>query len=192
MRICSDDSLQTEASVVALGMFDGVHLGHQALLKKARELADRHKVPLVVMTFDKHPLSLIAPGMAPPMLTTPQERLKLLETYGADVVCVSPFTEDLRDMAPDAFVKSLYNSWHPKAVVVGYNYNFGRHGAGNPGTMRELGASLGFETVVVPEVRLHGERVSSTRIRQLLTEGNRAGAEALLGHGLPDEKANKA
>ncbi len=192
MRICSDDSLHTEASVVALGMFDGVHLGHQALLKQARELADTYHVPLVVMTFDRHPLSLIAPGMVPKMLTTPQERMELLETYGADVVCVSHFTEELRDMAPEAFVRSLYSHWHPRAVVVGYNYNFGRHGAGNPDTMRALGASLGFETVVVPEVRLHGERVSSTRIRQYLNEGNLAGAEALLGHGLPEEKANKA
>ncbi|MBE0600168.1 MAG: adenylyltransferase/cytidyltransferase family protein [Firmicutes bacterium] len=74
MRICSDDSIQTEASVVALGMFDGVHLGHQALLAQARALADRHKVPLVVMTFDRHPLSLIAPGMAPAMLTPHRRR----------------------------------------------------------------------------------------------------------------------
>ncbi|MBE0600169.1 MAG: bifunctional riboflavin kinase/FMN adenylyltransferase, partial [Firmicutes bacterium] len=94
--------------------------------------------------------------------------MKLLETYGADVVCVSPFTQELRDMAPEAFVQTLRDRWHPRAVVVGYNYNFGRHGAGNPGTLRSLGAWMGFETAVVAEVRLQGERVSSTRIRQLL------------------------
>lgn len=188
MRICSDGGMHTEASVVALGMFDGVHLGHQALLKQARELADARRVPLVVMTFDRHPLCLIAPGMAPPMLTTPEERLRLLETYGADIVCVAPFTEELRDMAPEAFVRSLDSRWHPRAVVVGYNYNFGRHGAGGPDTLRALGASLGFETVVVPELRLNGETVSSTRIRKLLAEGDTAGAEVLLGHGLPEEK----
>ena len=188
MRICSDDIIRTETSVLALGMFDGVHLGHQALLNKARELADRFQAPMVVMTFDRHPLNLIAPGMAPPMLTTPAERMRLLEQYGADVVCVSPFTEELRDMAPEAFVQLLVDHWHPKAVVIGYNYNFGKHGAGTADTMRTFGASFGFETAVVPEVRLNGERVSSTRIRQLLLQGNTVGAEALLGRKLAGKK----
>ncbi|HPJ01520.1 MAG TPA: adenylyltransferase/cytidyltransferase family protein [Candidatus Limiplasma sp.] len=188
MRICSDDTIRTETSVLALGMFDGVHLGHQALLNKARELADRFQAPMVVMTFDRHPLNLIAPGMAPPMLTTPAERMRLLEQYGADVVCVSPFTEELRDMAPEAFVRLLVDHWHPKAVVIGYNYNFGRHGTGTADTMRALGATFGFETAVVPEVRLNGERVSSTRIRQLLVSGDTAGAEALLGRTLTGGK----
>ncbi|MBN1776983.1 MAG: adenylyltransferase/cytidyltransferase family protein [Clostridiales bacterium] len=188
MRICTDDSIQTEASVLALGMFDGVHLGHQALLKQARALADKYHVPLVVMTFDRHPLSLIAPAMAPPMLTSPGERLRLLEALGADIVCVSPFTEELRDMAPEAFVKLLHDRWQPRAVVIGYNYNFGRHGAGRPDTMRALSKAFGFETVVVPEVRLHGETVSSTRVRQLLAAGDTAGAEALLGRSIAGEK----
>ncbi len=188
MRICLDDTIHTQASVVALGMFDGVHLGHQALLREARRLADEHNVPMVVMTFDRHPLSLIAPDMAPPMLTAPQERMKLLETYGADIVCVSPFTKQLRDLPPEAFIQSLVDHWHPKALVVGFNYNFGMHGAGNPDTLRAQGETLGFETLVIPEVRCKGERVSSTRIRQLLAQGDTAGAEALLGHSLPGEK----
>jgi riboflavin kinase / FMN adenylyltransferase len=188
MRICSDDSIHTEASVLALGMFDGVHLGHQALLKKARELADGYHAPLAVMTFDRHPLSLIAPGMAPPMLTTPEERMRLLEACGADIVCVAPFTQELRDMAPEAFARLLQSRWHPRAVVIGYNYNFGRHGAGTPDTMLTLGTALGFKTVVVPELRLNGETVSSTRIRKLLAEGDTAGAEALLGRRFYNEK----
>ena len=192
MRICTDDSIHTEASVLALGMFDGVHLGHQALLKQARRLADELHVPLGVMTFDRHPLSLIAPNMAPQMLTSPEERLRLLEALGADIVCISPFTEELRDMAPEAFVKLLYDRWHPKAVVIGYNYNFGKHGAGRPDTMRALGKLFGFETVVVPEVRLHGKTVSSTRIRQMLAAGDTAGAEALLGRSAAGENINKA
>ena len=98
-------------------MFDGVHRGHQALLNQARALADMHHVPMVVMTFDRHPLSLIAPALAPPMLTTAQERMRLLEAQGADVVCISPFTEEMRDMAPETFVKLLIDRWHPKAVV---------------------------------------------------------------------------
>ena len=182
MRICADDGNQTEASVLALGMFDGVHRGHQALLHQARWLADTLRVPMVVMTFDRHPLSLIAPALAPPMLTTAQERMRLLEAQGADVVCVSPFTEDMRDMAPEAFVKLLMDRWRPKAVVIGYNYHFGRHGAGTPETMREFGKAFGFDTVVLPEVRLQGGTVSSTRIRQLMEAGDTAQAETLLGH----------
>ncbi|HPF87772.1 MAG TPA: adenylyltransferase/cytidyltransferase family protein [Candidatus Limiplasma sp.] len=182
MRICGNDTLHTEASVLVLGMFDGVHRGHQALMQKARALADEWDIPMVVMTFDRHPLSLIAPAMAPPMLTTPEERLRLMEEQGADIVCVIPFTETVREIAPEEFVRLLVARWHPKAIVIGYNYNFGRHGKGTPDTMRRLGGAAGFETVVVPEVRIQGETVSSTRIRKLLTEGNTAEAERLLGH----------
>jgi riboflavin kinase / FMN adenylyltransferase len=182
MRICTDQSGQTEASVLVLGMFDGVHLGHQALMRAARALADEHRIAMVVMTFDRHPLSLIAPAMAPPMLTTPQERIRLLEKQGADIVCILPFTVETRDRSPEEFVKLLVDRWHPVAVVIGYNYNFGRHGAGTPETMRELGNRNGFATVVVPEVRVDGETVSSSRIRQLLAEGNTAEAEKLLGY----------
>ncbi len=182
MRICSDDCIRTSASVLVLGMFDGVHLGHQALMRQARALADRFGVPMVVMTFDRHPLSLIAPAMAPSMLTTAQERMRLIEAQGADVVCVIPFTEELRDIAPEDFVNLLVARWHPKAVVIGYNYNFGKHGAGTAETMRRLGEAVGFETVVVPEVRVDGKAVNSTRVRQLLAEGNTAEAERLLGY----------
>ena len=182
MRICTDQSGQTEASVLVLGMFDGVHRGHQALMRAARALADEHGVPMVVMTFDRHPLSLIAPALAPPMLTTPEERIRLLEKQGADIVCILPFTAQTRDESPEEFVRLLVERWHPVAVVVGYNYNFGRHGAGTPDTLRELGKQNGFTTVVVPEVRVDGETVSSSRIRQLLAEGNTAEAEKLLGY----------
>jgi riboflavin kinase/FMN adenylyltransferase len=190
MRICTDDGIRTDASVLALGMFDGVHRGHQALLRQARVLANRLRVPMVVITFDRHPLHLIAPAMAPEMLTTTGERLRLIEAQGADIVCVSPFTKKLRDISPEAFVRLLVDRWHPKAVVIGYNYNFGKHGAGTPQTMADLGRAAGFETVVVPEVRFGGETVSSTRIRQLLAAGDAARAETLLGYS-PDDFRRK-
>jgi riboflavin kinase / FMN adenylyltransferase len=188
MRICSENDIHMKASVLALGMFDGVHIGHQALLKQAHMLADQMEVPMVVMTFDQHPLTLIAPAMAPPILTTLEERLRLIEKQGADVVCSIPFTEELRDIAPEAFVQMLVERWHPKAVVIGYNYNFGKHGAGSAETMEELGGKYGFETVVVHEVRLDGKPVSSTRVRQLLVNGDTAEAERLLGRSITDQK----
>ena len=182
MRTCTDDSKYTESSVLVLGMFDGVHLGHQALMQKARALADQWEIPMVVMTFDSHPLSLIAPVMTPHMLTTPEQRLQLLKEQGADIVCSTPFTPEVRDMAPEIFVEQMVSRWHPKAVVVGFNYHFGKHGAGTPALLKALGATDDFETVVVPEVRVDGEAVSSTRIRKLLAEDDLAGAERLLGH----------
>ena len=182
MQICTDDSLHTQASVLVLGMFDGVHLGHQALMDTARKLADQWSVPMVVMTFDRHPLRLIAPAMAPPMLTTPQERLELIRAHGADVVCISPFTQEVREIIPETYVEMLIKRWHPKAIVVGFNYSFGKHGAGTPDLMKALGAAAGFETVVIPEVRIDGQPVNSTRIRKLLAEGDVQAAEKLLGH----------
>lgn len=188
MQICAEDTIQTEASVLVLGMFDGVHRGHQALMQKARALADRWNVPMVVMTFDKHPLSLIAPAMAPPMLTTSQERLRLIEAQGADIVCVVPFTQEVRQIVPETFVQQIVSRWHPKAIVVGYNYHFGRYGAGTPALLKALGAADDFETVIVPEVRVDGQAVSSTHIRKLLAEGRLAEAERLLGHPYRPEK----
>ena len=192
MRTCADESIYTESSVLVLGMFDGVHLGHQALMHKARALADQWKVPMVVMTFDRHPLSLIAPVMAPRMLTTPQQRLRLMEEMGADIVCVTPFTPEVRDIIPETFVDMMVSRWHPKAIVVGFNYHFGKHGAGTPDLLKALGAAEDFQTVIVPEVRVDGQAVSSTRIRKLLAEGDLAGAERLLGHPyLGDQEQTK-
>lgn len=181
MRICLDGRMNADASVVALGMFDGVHVGHQALLKKARAEADRLGVPMVVQTFTRHPLCLLAPAKCPPLLTTLEERIKLVEALGADIFCAQPFTEMVRDQRPEEFVGYLVRQWRPKTVVVGYNYSFGALGAGTPALLRELGRALGFATAVLSPVRARGHVVSATRIRETLEEGRPRKARLMLG-----------
>ncbi len=181
MILC-DETLDTRASVVALGMFDGVHIGHQELLRNALALARDAGVPLVVQTFATHPLCVLDPGRCPPLLTTPQERAVLIEALGADIYYTQPFTREIGNQSAEDFVQALMERWHPVAVVVGFNYTFGRGGLGTPALLRKLGKKLGFQTVVVPAVRLAGSMpVSATQIRTELAAGRAFVAHFLLG-----------
>lgn len=181
MRICLDGRMSAEGAVVALGMFDGVHIGHQVLLKKAKAVAERADAPVVVQTFAQHPLSLLAPEQCPPLLTTLEERVQIMAHFGVDVLCAPPFTEPMRDMPPEEFVGRLVSQWKPVAVVVGFNYTFGAKGAGNSAWLEALGNALGFETYVVPAIRLDGQVVSATRIRDSLSRRDPGQAWRMLG-----------
>lgn len=181
MQINTDGRIHTEASVVALGMFDGVHIGHQVLLRKARAVADQYGVPLVVQTFAEHPLRLITPDRCPPLLTTPAERVQLIAGLGADIYFAPPFTQTMRTMPPEEFVGRLVRQWRPKAVVVGFNYSFGTDGVGTPAWLSALGQALSFETYVVPAIRHLDQVVSATVIREHLERGDARGARLLLG-----------
>lgn len=181
MRIVTDGKACTEKAVLALGMFDGVHIGHQVLLKRARVLADRSKAPLVVCTFTGHPLEKIAPDRCPPALTTFDERSKLLEAAGVDLLLASPFTEEMRQMPPENYVGELVRRFHPVDVVCGYNHTFGKGGSGTSAFLAALGDALGFRTQIIPQVTLDGEEVSSSKIREALAAGDAAKAARLLG-----------
>ena len=181
MRIELDGNSGAQASVVALGMFDGVHVGHRVLLDKTKVLATRLGVPMVVQTFAQHPLTLIDPDRCPPLLTTLAERAALIEARGADIFSADPFTEALRDMPPEDFVGHLVRRWKPKAVVVGFNYSFGRQGAGSPAFLHELGKALGFETIEVPPIRVGAAPASASRIREALARGDVRQARVMLG-----------
>ena len=181
MQTVLDGKYQAQSSVVALGMFDGVHIGHQVLLQKAKALAAQHGVPLVVCTFVQHPLTLIAPEKAPAMLTTLDERAAQMEALGVDVLYAQPFTKRIMTMPPEDYVGQLVRHFHPVAVVCGYNHTFGQGGKGTPALLSALGAALGFETVAVPQITLKGQEVSSTAIRAALEEGDVDKARQLLG-----------
>ena len=181
MRIVLDGSVGAKASVVALGMFDGVHVGHRVLLDKAKATAVRYGVPMVVQPFSQHPLTLIDPDRCPPLLTTLEERAALIADAGADVFSADSFTQALRDMPPEDFVGHLVRRWKPKAVVVGFNYSFGRRGAGSPAFLHELGRALGFETIEVPPIRVGAAPVSASRIRESLAQGDARQARMMLG-----------
>jgi len=169
------------ASVVTIGNFDGVHLGHRALLRGVVAAARERGAEAVVTTFDPHPMTVIHPDSAPPRLTTPAHRLALLEEQGVDAVLVLPFTRELSLWSPAEFVsRVLVSGLHAAEVHVGENFRFGHRAAGDVTTLRELGEEQGFAVVAVP---LTGDttRWSSTYVRQSLAEGDVASAAAALG-----------
>ena len=168
--------------VLVLGMFDGVHRGHQELLMQGGERAEALHVPLVVSTFEPHPMEVLFPEKAPRRLTTLSERAELMRGYGVDALCVESFTRELADTRPADFLAGMVKTYQPLCVVCGYNYTFGAKGAGKPEDMKAYGLEHGFETLVVPPVEIAGEAVSSTRIRKELEAGNLRMASRLLGH----------
>ena len=167
--------------MAAVGMFDGVHLGHRYLLGHLRRLAGEAGLQPMVLTFANHPLSVIAPERAPRLLTSPEEKRALIE--GAGVACeVIPFTEELRFAPAEEFMRMLSEKYGVRALLMGYNNRFGHNGPRDFEAYRRMGAEHGIEVMAtdefVPDSGLH---VSSTEIRRLLAEGDVATANALLG-----------
>ena len=166
-------------AVIALGMFDGVHIGHQELLGTAASLADALDAACCVYTFENHPAELL--GRHVELLTGAEERRALLSMFGADEVYMERFDETIMHLTPEAFVRRLCGAWHVRGVVAGFNYTFGDRGAGTSDTLRALGKELGFSVMIVPKVSVDGEPVSSSRIRSLLQTGDVRMAARLLG-----------
>jgi riboflavin kinase/FMN adenylyltransferase len=171
------------SAAVAVGVFDGVHLGHQRILERAVGIARARRASCVVLSFDPHPDVVLSPrfeAMAP--LTPLPEKRERLEALGASALEVLPFTRELASLAPEEFVDRVLVARHrPVALVVGENFALGRERAGNVQRLREIGAARGFDVVPVPLLELDGAPVSSTRIRALLAEGRVAEAARLLG-----------
>jgi riboflavin kinase/FMN adenylyltransferase len=168
-------------AAVAIGNFDGVHLGHRALIDRARELAAAHGALSVALTFDPHPSSVVGRG-CPPMLASLERRLEALATAGLDAVVIEPFTMSLANLAPRAFVDDvLLFALRARAIVVGYDFTYGQGRAGTTDALVAHGAEKGVEVAIVPAVEIDGEIASSTRIRNYLREGNVAAAARFLG-----------
>ena len=175
-----DRGVPAEPTVVAIGNFDGVHLGHRALIDRARTLAATDGARVLALTFDPHPSALF--GGAPPQLTSLARRAELLVAAGADDVVVLPFTRELASLAPDAFIDDVViGALHARAIVVGYDFNYGAGRAGSTATLHAHGERAGVEVAIVPVVEIGGEVASSTRIRAHLHAGELAAAERLLG-----------
>lgn len=169
-------------AAIAIGNFDGVHLGHRALIARARELADARGALAVALTFAPHPSAVVGSRGAPPMLSSLERRLELLEAAGIDAVCVEPFTLELAGLAPHAFVDDvLLFALRARALVVGYDFSYGHGRAGTTDALRAHGANAGVEVAIVPAIEIAGEVVSSTRIRSCLARGDVAAAAQLLG-----------
>lgn len=169
-------------TVVTIGNFDGVHLGHQHVVKRAREVADGLGVTRVVaVIFDPHPIAVLRPEHAPPTLTDITSRVVLLDRAGVDAVLVVPFSREVADWSPERFVDEVVSgALHAAAVVVGANFRFGNRAAGDVATLRELGAVRGFTAEGIP---LDGgpQVWSSTYVRNCLAAGDVEGAAEALG-----------
>lgn len=170
-------------SVVTPGNYDGVHLGHRALVATAREVASQSATPLqvVALTFDPHPLQFVAPDRAPPLLTDLARRIELLRAAGADDVMVQPFDRDFSLLSPAEFVEQiLVQRLNARAIVVGADFRFGANRAGDVALLEQLGAPHGISVTIVPPVTLEGEIVSSSHVRAALQRGDVARAARML------------
>jgi riboflavin kinase/FMN adenylyltransferase len=169
-------------SVVTIGNFDGVHLGHQRIVRRAAEVARESGLPVVVVTFDPHPDEVVRPGSHPPLLGTARRRAELLAGLGVDAVCVLPFTRAFSELGPDEFVHAvLVERLHAARVVVGEDFRFGYRAAGDVALLAELGEKYDFTVEGVPLLADDGVRISSSEIREKLAAGDVAAAARDLG-----------
>lgn len=171
------------ACSVAIGVFDGVHRGHQALIRNA--VADAHAAEheSVVLTFDRHPAELIAPDRAPEYISTPDQQRALFAEMEVDHLVIARFDERFRDLSPESFLRLVViGVLGAAAVFVGSDFRFGCEQAGDAAYLREAQERLGFKLHVLEPVLSGGERVSSTRIRDLIRSGDLVSAREALGH----------
>jgi riboflavin kinase/FMN adenylyltransferase len=169
-------------SVVTIGVFDGVHRGHQRIIARTADIAAGLGLPLVVITFDPHPAEVIRPGTHPVLLCTAARRAELLAGLGADAVCIMPFTLEFSRLDPQEFVRQvLVDRLHAAAVAVGENFRFGHRAAGDVALLAELGEKYGFSAEAVPLLRDDAVKISSSLIRQKLSDGDVTGAAGDLG-----------
>lgn len=170
---------QGRGCVVALGMFDGVHVGHQALIRRAVEIAMNHGWCSVVYTFENHPRGVYA--QEPEMLMDAPARRAALRTLGVDRVDMVRFTKTMAERSPREFIRLLTARYDVKAIVAGRDFTFGHRGVGTIETLRKLGAEMGFDVYEMSDVLMDGEKVSSSRIRAALQTGDAELAARMLG-----------
>lgn len=184
-RPLSATHAEPDRAVLTIGNFDGVHRGHQCLTRRGRELAERHGVPLVAITFEPHPLSILAPQRAPARLTTADDRAGLLRTAGVDRVDVLAADHALLSLSPDEFLAQVVDRYRPIALIEGPSFRFGRGRAGGLDTLQAWSINTGCELIICNELRadeLPGKpTINSTSIRSALLEGDVAAADVMLG-----------
>ncbi|HYE90504.1 MAG TPA: bifunctional riboflavin kinase/FAD synthetase [Terriglobales bacterium] len=169
-------------SVVALGVFDGVHRGHRGILDTAVRRARANGGTPVACTFDPHPMEILQPERAPLPITTLDERLELIAETGIALTVLIPFTAVLASMEPEAFVTDVLGArLGAREVVVGFNHRFGRAARGDAALLRDVGGRIGLHAEIVPPMDIGGTPVSSSAIRAALQRGDLAAANAMLG-----------
>ena len=174
-----------QKKVIALGFFDGIHLGHQALLRRTVERSREQGMTPAVFTFDRSPRAVVT-GEPVTLLTTPEDRQRIVHALfpAIDEVIVAPFDREMMTMPWDVFVEKLQSRLSAGWLVAGHDFRFGHRNAGNAALLRERAAQLGMGCDIIPAVKLDGVTVSSTHLRALLKAGEREEARRFLGHDL--------
>ncbi|NPV92000.1 MAG: bifunctional riboflavin kinase/FAD synthetase [Firmicutes bacterium] len=168
---------------IALGNFDGVHLGHQKLIRNMVSFARGQHIPAVTFTFHPHPFQVLFPEKAPKLLISPEKRTEMIGGLGVDALLMVPFNRELARLSPEYFVHEiLHRQLQAQAVFVGFNYTFGHRGAGTPELLRDIGRELGFKVEVLPPIKVGGTTVSSSGVRAALEAGEVAKAKSYLGY----------
>jgi riboflavin kinase / FMN adenylyltransferase len=168
--------------VTTIGVFDGIHRGHQQIIARARQLAGERGLPTVLLTFTPHPSEVVRPGSHPPQLTTNTRKAELAAELGVDVVVFLPFTLEFSKLTPEEFIhQAVVADLHTDAVVVGENFRFGHKAAGDVAMLAELGSRWGFDAEGVPLLRDGGRPISSTYIRSCVEAGDMAATAQALG-----------
>lgn len=158
--------------ILTLGNFDGVHLGHQKILKKVKERAMKLGCPSLVYTFEPHPLKVVAPHRSPPIITPFEEKIRLIARFRIDYLICANFTKGFANLHPRRFVKEvLVDGLSVREVWVGHDYAFGRGKKGTVGYLKELGKEFGFGVHIIPAYKRSGGVVSSSRVRRLIHQG---------------------
>ena len=171
-----------QGSVVTIGVFDGLHRGHQSLIGEAKKQAEELGVPCVMVTFDPHPIAVFLPGKEPTRLAPLDYRLNLAAECGVDAALVIDFTKELAGLsAEEYFTTMIVDTLHARSVVVGENFTFGVNGAGTESTMRELGQKFGVNVTIAPLLHDDDQRICSTLVRDYLDQGEVERANWALG-----------
>jgi riboflavin kinase/FMN adenylyltransferase len=167
---------------ITIGNFDGVHLGHRQILRRVAALAREEGWKSAVLTFDPHPAKLVAPASAPRLLTTLEERARIIVEQGIDEIMILPFTPEIAALGPEDFARDiLVDKLKARAVLVGANFHFGKRAAGNAGTLEELGERYSFETDIIVPVVWRKRVISSSEIRRSIEAGDVSAACRMLG-----------
>ncbi len=172
-----------QGAVLTLGNFDGVHLGHQRIIRKVVGRAKALKCASAVFTFEPHPLKVVAPGASPPLIASPEEKIRLIAGLGPDVLILAKFTKGFAVKHPREFVEEFIVPMSVKEVWVGHDFSFGKGKVGTVSHLKSLGAELGFKVAMIPACKVGGDIVSSSRIRALVKSGEVKKAGKLLGRG---------
>jgi len=173
-----------ERSIVTIGTFDGVHLGHQKIIRRLNDIKAQEGGQTVLFTFDPHPRKVLFPEQTDlRLITTTDEKCRLLEQFGIDHVLVFPFTREFSQMHAVEYVSEIIvKGLHTKQLVIGYDHRFGANREGNIDTLRELSGTYGFQVEEIPAQEVNQLNISSTRIRRAVEEGDVETAQAFLGY----------